>query len=381
MTTQQNHQNYDVAAYIWPSYHDEPRAHLFWPGHEGEWINVRTSTPKFPGHKQPRHPLWGYQNEADPRVMEMQIDAAADHGVNVFAYDWYWYDRASFLEGCLNDGFLKARNNHRMRFFLMWANHDVTHLWDRREQEPGGVIWKAAWDRNEFEIIGRRWIERYFTHPQYYKIDGKPLLSIFRPQTMVQGLGGVEATRDALQWLDDQCRAAGLPGVHLQAIFTGGRLGDTMGLVGAEGGGRASDNETDLDLHTALPFSSLTNYQWVSMAAPEGTYADWSKRALAGERLAAERYNLPFFPSVSVGWDNNPRFPGLKEGYVLERTPELFRQNLEAARAAVDERELAPKLILINAWNEWTEDSYLLPDREYGYGYLEAVRDVFGGGE
>ena len=31
-------------------------------------------------------------NEADPYVMEMEIAAAADHGVNVFIYDWYWYD-------------------------------------------------------------------------------------------------------------------------------------------------------------------------------------------------------------------------------------------------------------------------------------------------
>ncbi|MFP4026299.1 MAG: glycoside hydrolase family 99-like domain-containing protein [Candidatus Brocadiia bacterium] len=369
---------YDVAAYIWPSYHDEPRAHVFWPGHEGEWINVRTSKPKFPGHKQPRRPLWGYQNEADPRVMEMQIDAAADHGVNVFAYDWYWYDRAPFLEACLNEGFLQARNNHRMKFFLMWANHNVTHLWDRRQQEPGGVIWNAAWDREEFEIIGRRWIDRYFTHPCYYCIEGKPLLSIFRPQTMVDGLGGVDATRDALQWLNEQCRAAGLRGVHLQAIFTGGRLGDTMGLKGEERASEPSDMEPEDDLHSTLPFASMTNYQWVSMAAPEGTYADWSERARAGERMAAERYDIPFFPSVSVGWDNNARFPELKEGYVVERNPEVFEENLKAARAVIDQRDLDPKLVLINSWNEWTEDSYLLPDREFGYGYLEAVRNVFG---
>ena len=378
MKTKQPQQDYDVAAYVWPSYHDEPRAHIFWPGNEGEWVNVRKSSPKFPGHKQPRHPLWGYQNEADPRVMEQQIDAAADHGVSVFAYDWYWYDRAPFLEDCLNEGFLKARNNHRMRFFLMWANHDVTHLWDRREQEPGGVIWSARCDRKEFEIIGKRWIEQYFSHPRYYCIDGKPLLSIFRPQALVEGLGSIEATRDAMNWLESQCRAAGRPGVHFQAIFTGGRLGDTMGLVGD--GGREK-NQQSVDLLTTLPFSSLTNYQWVGLAAPEGTYADWSRRAIAGERLAAERYDLPFFPSVSVGWDNNARFPRLKEGYVRERAPEVFRQNLESARAMVDERGLDPKLVLINAWNEWTEDSYLLPDREYGYGYLNAVRQVFGATE
>jgi hypothetical protein len=37
------------------------------------------------------------------------------------------------------------------------------------------------------------------------------------------------------------------------------------------------------------------------------------------------------------------------------------------------------KLITINAWNEWIEDSYLLPDKKFGYAYLEAVRDVFEG--
>jgi hypothetical protein len=37
-----------------------------------------------------------------------------------------------------------------------------------------------------------------------------------------------------------------------------------------------------------------------------------------------------------------------------------------------------PKILTINAWNEWTEGSYLEPDTEFGMGYLEAVRNVFG---
>ena len=56
----------------------------------------------------PRRPLWGYVDEADPRVMEMEIDAAADYGVNVFIYDWYWFDQRPFLNQCLERGYLKA---------------------------------------------------------------------------------------------------------------------------------------------------------------------------------------------------------------------------------------------------------------------------------
>lgn len=109
--------HYDVAAFVWPSYHPDPRAKIFWPQGIGEWQTVASNEPKFPGHHQPRRPLWGYVNEADRYVMEMEIAAAADHGVNVFIYDWYWYDGLPFLEACLNDGFLKAGNNERMKFF------------------------------------------------------------------------------------------------------------------------------------------------------------------------------------------------------------------------------------------------------------------------
>jgi hypothetical protein len=32
----------------------------------------------------------------------------------------------------------------------------------------------------------------------------------------------------------------------------------------------------------------------------------------------------------------------------------------------------------INAWNEWTEGSYIEPDTTNGMGYLEAISSVFG---
>ena len=84
---------YDVAAYVWPAYQPEPRwaeLGIFGEG-IGEWQNVKEAVPKWPGHRQPPVPLWGYENEADPKVMERKIDAAVSHGVNTFIYDWYWW--------------------------------------------------------------------------------------------------------------------------------------------------------------------------------------------------------------------------------------------------------------------------------------------------
>ena len=110
---------FDIAAYIWPAYTgDEPRSRIFWPEGIGEWQTVKNSSAKSNGYHWNRKPLWGYVNEADPNVMSQQIEAAVSHGVNVFIYDWYWYDGRPFLENCLNNGFLKAPNNQKMKLCL-----------------------------------------------------------------------------------------------------------------------------------------------------------------------------------------------------------------------------------------------------------------------
>jgi hypothetical protein len=59
-------------------------------------------------------------------------------------------------------------------------------------------------------------------------------------------------------------------------------------------------------------------------------------------------------------------------------TPFAFEACLWKARRYLEERPAQTPLITINSWNEWTEGSYLLPDMRWGYGYLRAVRNVFG---
>ena len=90
--------HYDIAAFVWPAFTgDEVRTRPFWPMGIGEWETVMNTDKKWEGHSWPRRPLWGYVNEADPYVMEMEINVAADHGVNVFIYDWFCFDNRPFL--------------------------------------------------------------------------------------------------------------------------------------------------------------------------------------------------------------------------------------------------------------------------------------------
>jgi hypothetical protein len=49
---------------------------------------------------------------------------------------------------------------------------------------------------------------------------------------------------------------------------------------------------------------------------------------------------------------------------------------LEKARIFVEKTGV--RLVTINAWNEWTEGSYLEPDTLHGAGHLEQIRRVFG---
>ena len=62
-----NEAKYDVAAYIWPSCHNDPVAQkLLWPEGIGEWQIIKKGTPRFAGQYQPKVPLWGYEMDDDP---------------------------------------------------------------------------------------------------------------------------------------------------------------------------------------------------------------------------------------------------------------------------------------------------------------------------
>jgi hypothetical protein len=115
-----------------------------------EWVLPVNAQPRYPGHHQPNLPIttkgWGPKHpESDVTNMAVKIDAAADHGIDFFMFDFYWYAETggvapgpgksphgffpktakggAFLEAALN-AFVAAPNSKRLKFCLHFCNQD-----------------------------------------------------------------------------------------------------------------------------------------------------------------------------------------------------------------------------------------------------------------
>ena len=362
----QEKKEYIVAAYIWPSCHDDAMAReVLWPDGEGEWEVIKKGNPRFEGHYQPRRPLWGFEHDNDPVVVEKWINTALEHGVNTFVYDWYWYDGKPFLESALNDGFLKAPSNEKMNFYIMWANHNVKrNYWNyHRYGDDTSLLWAGGVDRANFEIIVDRVINQYFKLPNYLKIDGCPVFSIFSLSALMEGLGGEEQAREALAYFREKVREAGFPGLHIQGMS----------------GGPSNPSPEKLDkIVYRVKNLGLDSFALYNMGGFNVDYLVHCENAkLIRENLDRD-LDVPVFPCVSISWDDTPRFPHKGEEHVTRYngTPENFAKALRLAKKYADEHPEQLPMISINAWNEWVEGSYLLPDEVNGFGYLEAVKAV-----
>lgn len=367
----------EVAAYYFPNWG---------PVATSEWALIQRAKPQFAGHRQPKVPAWGYENENDPAVMARKIDAAADHGIDAFIFDWYFFDPQpapekvhghahwdgqKYLSRALESGFLKAPNNDRLRFAIMWCNHDVG--------PAKGAVTPATFDALTTYVV-----DTYFRHPSAWKIDGKPYFSIYETKTFLQSFGNdLDAAAAALDRFREKTKAAGFPGLHLNAVLWG-----------------LPEQAAD-DVIRRLAFDSATSYVWIHHnGLPDFPATDYGKAAEAyfssvqngGGRGSLDRpaaaLPVPYHPNVSMGWDSSPRCRNApdwatRRGYpfgavMVNNTPAAFRAALERGAAITAANPPGHRILTLNAWNEWGEGSYLEPDTTTGLGYLEAVRDVFG---
>ena len=371
--------NLDVGCYYFPNYHTGDIRNETHHGHNwSEWELIKHSTARFPGHRQPRKPLWGYEDEKSPTVMAHKIDTAADCGIDFFIFDWYYYDDGPFLERCLEEGFMNAPNRGRMKFCTMWANHDWTDIHPATRYSPRVVLYPGKVCRLTFEKIAQIHLTRYFPQSNYYRIDGRPYFSIYDLDRFLSGFGSVAESRRALDDFRTASRAAGFPDLHLNAVVW------ATPLLPGEG------TPADLpELLAELGFDSATSYVWIHHAKLReavGCYDEIFSRYMDHWENAVREYPCEYFPNITVGWDSTPRLApseiwlwdkGLYPcgPMINDNSPEKFARALKIIRQRLRELPQKHKILNINSWNEWTESSYLEPDDLFGSAYLEVLQE------
>jgi hypothetical protein len=372
-----------ILAYYFPDWHSDPRNTAWFGDGWDEWKLLDAARPRFDGHRQPRIPMAGHVDESDPAVAAAEIELAAQHGVDGFLVDYYWYDDGPYLSGALDNGLLKAENRDLVSFALMWANHELVDIFpytdptdaDARRLKDGAI------SRPVFEQMVDHIIQAYFRQPNYLTVDGKPWFSLYEIGNFIAGLGGVAEAADALAWFRRRVVDAGFPGLHLDAVVWGFGVLPTAVTV-----------EDPAALITTLGFDSATSYVWIHHADlmefdfPHDEPARLSAAAFDDYERLASSLPVPFHPNVTVGWDSTPRISGDVEFVqgpypfipVFDQTPVAFEDALRRAKRFIDEHRTEHPIMTINAWNEWTEGSALLPDTVNGLGFLQALQRVFG---
>lgn len=309
----------------------------YYPG----WINANRWQPlvKFPE----RRPVLGWYRDGNPEVADWQIKWAVEHGITFFAYDWYWSQGARHLEQGLHDGYFKARYRNLLKFCLLWANHNPAH----------------TSTHEDCLAVTRYWIDNYFHRPEHLNIDGKPVMIIFSAQRLTADLGSA-GVKKAFAAMRAECRRAGFKGLHLIACVSS-----------AEAARHAAEESYD----------AITCYNWPGLGMTgESKRAPYATLVPAYRQLWEQLIKespIPLAPlPISGGWDSRP-WHGQNNLIRFGRTPELFKSHLLEAKTLLDSRPSPHPMVLVEAWNEWGEGGYIEPHQEFGFGYLDAIRDVF----
>lgn len=380
---------YDVAVYYFPNYHKDSINERWHGKGWTEWDLVKAAQPRFAGHEQPKQPTWGYFDESDPVWAAKEIDLAASHGIDVFIYDWYWYGATGpFLQEGLERGFLKAPNKNKLKFALMWANHNWTNIHptaytNNPEKLTDGEVTWALWDSITTYIV-----ENYFKQPNYWTIDGKPYFSIFDAGRFMHSFQTADSAALAIKLFDNKVKAAGFAGLYLNLIDQS--IGDNYLTDLMKQPVKRAAILNDWNVSSVTSYNFLAAYDLRDKGWPTASYQQATEsNTQYWKKIETQINSLPFFPCVSMGWDVTPRliatdkydtFKGYPWLPVLtgKNNPQVFQQALQAAKNYLDAHSSQPKIITINAWNEWTEGSYLLPEKRTDTKYLDAVKAVFG---
>lgn len=340
-----------LLAYYLPQFHAVPENDAWWGRGFTEWTAIGRGMPRFEGHHQPRIPgALGHYDLSDREVLRRQIELARGAGLFGFVHYFYWFNQKRLLERPL-EAMLEDRSLD-FPFCLMWANENWTRRWDGSDQEV--LISQDYRPQDQDALLAC--FARHFADPRYIRIDGRPVLMVYRADVIPDCKATVAAWR---------------------ALFAA-RFGENPLLVMAQSFGCTDPAPFGFDGAIEFPPHKLTQKlrprnAEMRMFDPMARGQIYAYDDLAAASLAEAAPVFPLIKTVVPSWDNDARRQGM--GMVVHgSTPAKYQAWLEALVDRTAERPFhGERIVCVNAWNEWAEGAMLEPDVYFGAAYLNAT--------
>lgn len=305
-----------------------------------------------------REPALGWYDEGKPEVTDWEIKWALDHGISFFMVCWY---RAKdnvgkpvqpALEHWLHEGLVQSRYGNQFKFAINFENGHPGY---------GGQIS----EKDLLENLLPFWIKNYFCKSNYLVLNGKPVLAIYDVARFVRDLGDEPHAAAVIAKMRAACQQAGFKGLQ---------------LLGQYCWGSPAELQSQAERIQRIGMDASWSYHWPTFTGAFGEQLrPTGDQAIAAQEKLWTTLPPPNVLTLSMGWDSQPwSFAQTQTQWRLP--PEEFKSLCQRAKSVLDQRRtdgLASRLVLLDNWNEFGEGHYIFPTREHGFGYLDAIREVF----
>lgn len=349
-----------VIAYYLPQFHVIPENDKWWGEGFTEWTSVRNARPFYAGHKQPIQPgTLGYYNLLDPAVRERQVQLAREAGIEGFCYWHYWFAGKQLLEKPLQEVLQSGELD--FPFCLGWANESwKAKTWLDQQTAPDKLLIAQTYPEGDDERHFNA-ILPILQDKRYIRVDGKPLLMLYRPLDLPDGKEWTKKWKAMAQ-------EAGFPGLYLLGYTHYRREVDKVLSLGFDAVNLVPLGDTKRNIGLALRHLPVLIRHLCGRSPLVYDYKR-SMRVFASAVMRRE----DVVPTLLPNWDHSPR--SRMRAFILRNsTPQLFQQHAEAIRQIVDKKK--NPLVMLKSWNEWGEGNYLEPDMQWGKQYIEALNVV-----
>jgi len=325
-----------ILAYYFPQYHNIPENNIVFGENFNDWdLFTEGNQGDISSCKKPLDNPDGL-GFYDPRLTEIrrrQGELAMEYGVDGFIYYHYWLENAPVMDKVL----LEVLNDNQpdMPFCLCFTNESWKHNYKPnngafKSFHPDGSTFRQLYDKPKEHAL---FLSKFFNHPNYIKIDGRPVLFVYIFDSVVMSY---------LEQISNELHTYSISKIYI-IICTSKRC--------------------------------LTNFQ----EPQNGSYKpDAYTPFIAHYKLALEPWLPPYISSLPkvysglMGWNSLPRHPGFKT--IIDYKPHDIVKQTIADLILMKSDKTSPPIYTLFAWNEWAEGAIIEPNTNYGDSLGKAIK-------